>query len=133
MTASPVQWTPAKHLILGDDPQLRVYADATVWFKKIELFRQGENERMIDRDPGPEDLEIHKSLLQRLIADGEHLLSLIRQAGLPQNTDGFQPEDVAAALETLRDAYRGWHQPLPKQEREMILKEVFPDPSPGPQ
>ena len=45
MTALEAQWTPAKHFILGDDPQLRLYAEAAVWLKKIELFRKGEDER----------------------------------------------------------------------------------------
>jgi hypothetical protein len=127
MTASPAQWIPAKHLILGDDPQLRVYADATVWFKKIELFRQGENERMIDRDPDPEDLAVHKSLLERLIADGEHLLSLIRQVGLPKNMDGISTEAVAATLELLQSDFRGWHAPMAPERRELVLREAFPD------
>src|SRR6266568_4289797 len=40
------QWSPVQHLILGEDPQLRVYAETSVWFKKINLFRQGEDQRM---------------------------------------------------------------------------------------
>lgn len=37
MTAVEAQWSPVRHLILGDDPQRRVYAEAAVWLKKIEL------------------------------------------------------------------------------------------------
>lgn len=127
MTISQAQWSPAKHLILGDDPQLRVYAEAAVWFKKIELFRKGENERMIGDDPALEDLEVHKSLLQRLIADGEHLLLLIRQIGLPQSAEGITPEAVTATLELLRADFRGWHEPMSPERREHILREAFPD------
>ena len=127
MTTLEAQWSPAKHLILGDDPQLRLYAEASVWFKKIELFRDGENRRMFLQDPTPEDLAVHKSLIQRLIADGEHLLLLIQQVGLPSNIEGVKPEDVGAALETLRDSYRGWHEPISAQRRAQVLNEVFPD------
>lgn len=127
MTAVEAQWSPAKHLILGDDPQLRVYGEISVWYKKIELFRKGEDERMFLQDPTPEDLAVHKSLLQRLIADGDHLLSLVQQIGLPENVEGIKPEDVVATVETLRDTYRGWHEPMPPDERERILKAVFPD------
>ena len=80
-----------KHLILGDDPELRVYAEVSVWLKKIELFRKGEDERMFLQDATTEDLAVHKSLLQRLLADGDHLLSLIRQIGLPANVEGITP------------------------------------------
>ncbi len=127
MTALEAQWTPAKHFILGDDPQLRLYAEAAVWLKKIELFRKGEDERMFAQDPTPEDLAIHKSLLQRLIADGEHLLSLLQQVGLPVNVEGISSESVAATQALLRADYRGWHEPMPREKRDQILKQVFPD------
>ena len=42
MTAVEAKWIPAKHLILGDDPQLRVFAEISVWYQKIEMFRKGE-------------------------------------------------------------------------------------------
>ena len=116
-----------QHLILGEDPQLRIYAEVSVWFKKIELFRKGEDERMFLQEPTPEDLAVHKTLLQRLLADGDHLLSLIQQMGLPENIEGIQSEDVAAAVEALRDTYRGWHEPMPAERREQMLREVFPD------
>src|SRR5215831_4666730 len=102
MTASEAQWSPLNHLILGDDPQLRVYGEAAVWLKKIELLRKEEDQRMLLREPTPEDLAIHRRLLQRLIADGEHLLSLVNQIGLPENVAGVSPESLAATLELLR-------------------------------
>ncbi len=46
MTAAEAQWSPVKHLLLGEDPQLQVYAEISVWYRKIELFRKGEVERM---------------------------------------------------------------------------------------
>jgi hypothetical protein len=120
------QWSPARHLILGDDPELRVYGEISVWHKKLELFRKGEDERMFLHEPTPEDLVVHKSLLQRLIADGEHLLSLIHQIGLPDNSEGITPESVAATVEMLQSDYRGWHEPMPAAQRQRILGEVFP-------
>ena len=115
MTALEAKWSPARHLILGDDPQLRLYAEAAVWLKKIELFRKGEDERMFLQDPTPEDLAVHKSLLQRLITDGDHLLSLIQQIGVPANVEGITPESVTATAELLRADYRGWHEPMPAE------------------
>ena len=126
MTAVEAQWSPVQHLILGEDPQLRIYAEVSVWFKKIELFRKEEDERMFFQKPTPEDLAVHKTLLQRLITDGDHLLSLIQQMGLPENLEGIKSEDVAATIETLRDTYRGWHEPMPAEQRDQMLREVFP-------
>jgi hypothetical protein len=127
MTAVEAQWVPAKHLILGEDPQLRVFAEISVWYKKIEMFRKGEDQRMFLHDPTPEDLAAHKSLLQRLIADGEHLLSLVRQVGLPENSDGIMPETAATTLEMLQADFRGWHEPMSPERRQRILKAAFPD------
>jgi hypothetical protein len=127
MTALEAQWSPAQHLILGEDPQLRVFAEISVWHKKIELFRKGEDERMILHPPTPEDLAVHKRLLARLISDGEHLRALVGQIGLPENTDGITAESVAATLELLGADYRGWHEPMPQEQREQMLQEVFPD------
>jgi hypothetical protein len=127
MTAVEAQWSPAKHLILGEDPQSRVYAEVAVWLKKIELFRKGEDARMFLQGATLEDLTVHKSLLERLLADGDHLLSLVRQIGLPANVEGITLESVSATLDLLRGDYRGWHDPLPAEKRAQILREVFPD------
>jgi len=127
MTAVEAQWVPAKHLILGDDPQLRVFGEISVWYKKIESLRQSEDDRMVLHDPTPEDLCVHKSLLERLIADGEYLLSLVGQVGLPENEAGITAESLAAAVELLQADYRGWHEPMPSKKREQILRAAFPD------
>jgi hypothetical protein len=127
MTAVEAQWVPAKHLILGDDPQLRVFGEVSVWYKKIESLRQGEDDRMVLHDPTPEDLAVHKSLLQRLIADGEYLLSLVGQVGLPENQVGITGESLTATVELLQADYRGWHEPMPSEKREEILSAAFPD------
>jgi len=91
MTTLEAQWSPVKHLILGDDPPLRVYAEVVVWLKKIEVFRKGEDQRMCFQNPIPERLAVHKVLLQLLVADGDQLLSLVGQIGLPENVEGIKP------------------------------------------
>src|ERR1043166_3466182 len=98
MTALEAQWSPVKAIILGEDPQLRIFAEVSVWYKKIELFRKGEDDRMFSQEPTPEDLAVHKSLLQRLIADGQHLIQLIEQVGMPGNIEGITPESVRITL-----------------------------------
>ena len=127
MTAVDAQWVPVKHLILGEDPQLRLFGEISVWNQKIESLRKREDERMVLHDPTREDLRVHKSLLQRLIADGEYLLSLVRQVGLPKNDIGISSESLAGTVELLQADYRGWHEPMPAERRERIVGAAFPD------
>ena len=127
MTKLEADWSSVQNLILGEDPKPRLYAKAAVWNHKIDVFRRCEDECMISHEPAPEDLAIHKILLQRLIADGDHLLSLIQQIGLPEDPAVISSESVAAILELLRADYRGWHEPMLAEKREQILREVFPD------
>jgi len=83
---------------------------------------------MYRHEPSAEDLEIHKSLVLRLMADGEHLLQLVQQsAGLIQNPENIKTEDLNAAVESLRDTYRGWHEPMSANRRQEILRDVFRD------
>jgi hypothetical protein len=121
------KWIPAKHSILGDDPQSRLFGEVSEWYKKIELFRKGEDDRMFLHDPTAEDMAVHKSLLQRLVTDGEHFLSLIKQIGLPEEGEDMTLESVAATVGLLRADYRGWHEPMPIDKQQRILRDVFPD------
>ena len=61
------------------------------WFKGIDLFRQAEFERMIERKPTPLDKRYHKTWPAALIAEGERLLTQFRRAGgLPSESRGNQ-------------------------------------------
>jgi hypothetical protein len=125
-STAEMNWTPTKQAILGSNADLALYGEVSVWFHKLDLFRKDENLRMFLQEPAAEDLHIHKRLILRLIADGEHLLSLIRQAdGLPDNREKIKETDLAAAVEDLRDTYRGWHEPISPERRKEILTAVF--------
>jgi hypothetical protein len=118
-------WGSAAQVILGPEPELALYGEAVVWLHKVELFRQQEEERMYRKEPGPEDVRLHKELLLRLIADGEHVLRLVEQHGFLPNAQGITGADVRATLQNLRADYRGWHEPMPAAQRAQILSEVF--------
>src|SRR4051794_28772014 len=125
-STAEMNWTPTKQAILGSDADLALYGEISVWFHKLDLFRKDENLRTFLQEPSPEDLQIHKRLILRLIADGEHLLGLIRQSdGLPENREKIKESDLAAAVEDLRATYRGWHEPMSSQRRNEILSAVF--------
>jgi hypothetical protein len=118
-------WGSAAQVIFGPDPQRALYGEAVVWFHKVELFRREEEQRMDRQTPGPEDLALHKQLLQRLIADGEHLVRLVEQHGFLTHTEGVSAGDVKATVQNLRADYRGWHEPMPAAQQAQILREVF--------
>lgn len=120
-----LSWGPAAQLILGPEPALAIYGEVVVWFHKIELLRIEEDQRLLRQTPTPEDLSLHKELLWRLIADGEHLARLVEQHGFLSNTDGVTAADFHATLQSLRADYRGWHEPMPETQRTQILREVF--------
>jgi len=115
----------AVQVILGPDPQLALYGELVVWFHKVELFRHEEEQRMFRQTPGPEDLNLHKNPLLRLIADGEHLVRLIEQHGFLTNNEGVTAEDLKATLQNLRADFRGWHEPMPATQKAELLREVF--------
>src|SRR5438105_2524744 len=123
-------WGSAVQVILGSDPQLALYGEAVVWFHKVELFRREEDVRMFGQTPAPEDLNIHREMLLRLIADAEYLIRLIGLHGFLANSQNITAEDLKATLQNLRADYRGWHEPMPAAEKAEILREVFDVPKP---
>jgi hypothetical protein len=125
-TSAKIDWTPTLQAILGPDPGSQLYGEVSLWFHKLQIFRKGENQRIFQAEPTSEDLEIHRHLLLRLVEDGEHLLRVIHQSkGLIRNPENIKTEDLAAALEGLRDTDRGLHNPLPPERREKVIQEVF--------
>src|SRR5437879_3047008 len=112
-----ISWGCAAQLILGADPQLAVYGQGIIWLHKVELFRRAEEARMYLQKPAARDLALHKDLLRRLIADGEHLLRLIDQNGFVSNSEGITEADLEATLQSLQADYRGWHEPMPAAAR----------------
>ncbi|MCW5553720.1 MAG: hypothetical protein KIS67_16375 [Verrucomicrobiae bacterium] len=99
------------------------------WFKGIDLFRQAEFERMIERKPTPLDKRYHKTWLAALIAEGERLANEVRRAGgLPRNSAGIKLSDVEATVEELGDTQAEWHGSLSTTCRRELFKQLFNGP-----
>lgn len=99
------------------------------WFKGIDLFREAEFERMIQRKPTPLDKRYHKTWLAALIAEGERLLTEIRrEGGLPRNSTGIKLSDLEATVEELRDTQAEWHGRLSAGRRSELLQQLFHGP-----
>jgi hypothetical protein len=99
------------------------------WFKAMELFRQAENERLIERKPTPADKRYHKTWLAALISEGERLLTeLRRNGGLARNQAGIKLSDIQATLEELYDTQSEWYGGLSAERRTALFKELFDGP-----
>jgi len=100
------------------------------WFKGIDLFRQAEFERMIERKPTSLDKRYHRTWLAALIAEGERLLTEIRRAGgLPRNPAGIKLSDVEATVEELCDTQAEWHGNLNAARRSELFQRLFHGPT----
>ena len=104
--------------------------DVVSWFKAIALFRQAENERMIEGKPSPADKRHHKTWLITLIAEGERLLTRIQaQSGLPRNKAGIRPSDVEATIEELCDTQAEWYGGMTAERKTQLLRQMFDVPA----
>jgi hypothetical protein len=96
------------------------------WFKGIDLFRQAELEQMLERKPGPTDKRYHKTCLTALVAEGERLLTRIREEGhLPRNHPSIKLSDIEATVEELYDTQAEWHGSLKSEQRAALFNEIF--------
>ncbi|MEW6305361.1 MAG: hypothetical protein AB1705_17935 [Verrucomicrobiota bacterium] len=95
------------------------------WFKTIELFRDAEGERMIDRDPTPSDLRQHKVWISQLIAEGERLVAEIKEHGLSRNQAGIKLSDVEATVEELYSTQVQWHGKMTRERKAELWEKVF--------
>jgi hypothetical protein len=100
--------------------------EMVAWFKAVDLFRAAVDERMVLREPAPEDLRQHRTWITSLLAEGERLVTEANQAGgLPEGLVRFRLEDVEATIESLRGDERMWHSPMSPATKALILNEVF--------
>jgi hypothetical protein len=119
----------AERFILCDDAALRLYGQVVVWFQKDALFRRFEDQHMYrDADPSEAELHLHKTLLEKLIAEGEKLLAAANGEGLQENPERITAECIAATLYSLQDTLRSWHHNSfsPEQRAKLVL-EIFGD------
>jgi hypothetical protein len=96
------------------------------WFKALELFRQAESDRMIERTPTAADRRYHKTWLATLIAEGERLLTEVRaEGGMPRNKSGIKLSDVVAIIEELYDTQAEWYGGMKPERKTELLSQIF--------
>jgi hypothetical protein len=100
-------------------------AAAEEWSRCIANVNRWEEDHLLSgREPSPEDLAKHRKIVERLMYFGQ-LCSLV--ASHPEFGDEETAQMVSATQRVLRDKLRMFHHPMPKEEAERILKEVFPE------
>ena len=102
---------------------------ARKWFKEIQEFREWENARLFgENPPSPLDIRRHRYQLSALVTDGEMLLLGIALNNDPDVLgDGVTRKTIEAHQRCLQLTFIDWHGEMPKDRRESLLREVFPD------
>jgi hypothetical protein len=104
--------------------EVPLLAEAVRWFEACRMLRDFENRHLLV-NPGSDDLRAHRVVIADLIADGEILAWQARQSRVDLSAADFKIEDIEAETRLLRDNARMFHEPMPAEEAEHILKEVF--------
>src|SRR5260370_20067204 len=102
---------------------------AAKWFKDLKEFRAWEDAHLFEeRPPTPLDVRRHRYQLSALMTDGETLL-----LGMALNNDlaslgnGATRESIEANQRCLQLTFLDWHGDMPKERRQSLLADVFPD------
>jgi hypothetical protein len=95
-----------------------------VWVKLANDFRQWEREELIEKTPSAKSLATHKRTAATLIRSAHLMQSLMEDPEYP--TREFLPE-VQGKLLQLQDTWDMIHNPMPDEEADRLLAEIFPD------
>jgi hypothetical protein len=96
---------------------------AAVWGETVTALARWEDEHLLEGSTA-ETLAAHRRTVDRLIAFGRFLALTTDTPDFP---DPALKENVAAALQTLRDKIPLWHSQMPKDKADVILKAAFPE------
>ena len=95
-----------------------------VWIKLANDFRQWEREELIEKTPSAEGLATHKRTAATLIRSAHLMQSLMEDPEYPIRE--FLPV-VQGKLLQLQDSWDMIHNPMPDEEADRLLAEIFPD------
>ena len=100
-------------------------ADAQDWANAATHLWQFRKQRMILREPSPEDIEKHRRSLELMISFGS---LLIKVTDSPEFPDQEISAMVSATLQMLKDELTMCHgDPLAEAEAEAVLQKCFPE------
>jgi hypothetical protein len=102
-------------------------ASAEEWSRSVNRLNRWEEEHLLG-NPSPKDLAEHRKYVERLMFFGQ-LCAFV--AAHPELGDVKTAQMVAATQEVLRNKLLMFHDPMPTEEADAILKEVFPEPGAG--
>jgi len=95
-------------------------ASAEEWSRSVNRLNRWEEEHLLVDNPSPEQLAAHRRRVERLVFFGQ-LCAIV----------AAHPDFGAATQEVLRNKLLMFHHPMPAQQAEQLLKEVFPEPGAG--
>jgi hypothetical protein len=95
-----------------------------IWIKLANDFRQWEREELIEKTPSVGTLATHKKTAATLIRSAHLMQSLMEDPEYPIRE--FLPA-VQGKLMQLQDSWDMIHNPMPDEEADRLLAEIFPD------
>ena len=94
------------------------------WSRCSRELTRWEDAELLDDPPDPARLAQHKAMLERLTFFGQVFAFVTSRPDFP---DGHLAELVHATQWVFREKFRMFHNPMPKEEAERLLAEVFPE------
>jgi hypothetical protein len=95
------------------------------WSRYINSLNRWEDEHLLTDNPSPEALAKHKGIVESLMFFGQ-MCALI--TAHPEFNDSETAGIISATQNVLRDKLRMFHRPMPREQADLILREVFPEP-----
>lgn len=93
------------------------------WSALCQKFLDAEREHMLLREPTEEDLRVHRRACRLLLVVGRMWQTAIVDADIPQRTR----LELEGRVHQLEIAWSQFQNPMPAEEADRILKEVFPE------
>ena len=106
-------------------PQPNIPFLLVAWCRQIRMFRDLENEKVIDGTPSAQERQQHKQVLALLISQGEFLITCLRENDVTAPLRPLTLADIEATLEELYDRQRVFFGGMTEQRRTQVLDEVF--------
>jgi hypothetical protein len=94
------------------------------WCEICDEFKETTRKTMLDRQPSASELEQHRAGMKMLLRITRMMHAEVADPDFP---DRSLANEVAIRLRQMEDLWEIIHAPMPDQEADKLLREVFPE------
>lgn len=87
-------------------------------------FFDRERQELLEKSPSTEDLEAHRTAIQRLLRSARAMLTMTSDPDFP---DRGAVNELEGRLIQLQHSWRQSHEPMAEAEADEVLAKVFPE------